>query len=122
MQTRHEIDLRRQQQAGHEVGAIVTVGQQDVARTQSSQQLAQQGGHARSLLALEQHLRQERPQGKLRGVDLALFLSECHALFVEGRLNAIFRKRVSEGHARLLQKRREDQAKSAWKKTSEWRK
>ena len=46
MQTRHEIDLRRQQQAGHEVGAIVTVGQQDVARTQSSQQLAQQSALA----------------------------------------------------------------------------
>ena len=43
MQTGHEIHPRRQQQADHEVRAKITVGQQDVARVQSFERLAQQG-------------------------------------------------------------------------------
>jgi hypothetical protein len=49
-------------------------------------------------------------------------LGEGHGVFVEGRLNALFRKRVGEGQARSLQEGRQDQSKAGWKRSGGSRK
>src|SRR5437660_6557317 len=99
--------------AGSTVGAGV-VGTGSSSQRHAQHDYARDGGQARALFPLEQHLRQEGPQGHCWRVDVVVVLGKGAAFIVEGLLNCFFPQRVLEGQVTMLHERRQHQTKLPW--------
>ena len=106
-------DFLRQLGAGSAIGPGV-LGTRFSSQGHQQHEDSRDGRHAGTLLALVQHLREERPQGQRRGVDLVLFLREVHAFVREGLLDLVFREDLRKGQSFGLQEGGLNQTKSTW--------